>query len=71
MVYFSNPVLNAAARVAVRVDIESVYPDESDQLMARVRGGPPNVDAKRLSDEHGVKLFMEGKDWYLAPLDWP
>jgi len=70
MAYFSNRVLNAAARGPVPVCIRSGYPDDRDLIVAVVSGEPTEVDAARLAQEHGLKLYLVGEDWFLAPLDW-
>lgn len=69
MAYFSTRVLNAAARGPIPVSVRGAYPDDRDLIVAAVMGEPTLADARRLAEEHGLRLYLEEEQWYLAPLD--
>lgn len=69
MAYFSNRVLNAAAHGPIPVCIRAGYPDDRDLAVTTLSEKPTLVDAHRLAEEHGLRLYLEGNQWYLAPLD--
>lgn len=71
MAHFSNRVLNAAAHGPIPVCIRSAFSDDLDLIVASVGGEPTTADAERLAQEHGLKLYLDGEQWYLAPIDWP
>lgn len=69
MAYFSNRLIDAAAHGPILVCIESVYPDATERLLVVMAGAPSDVDAERLAQEYGRRLYFDGERWCLAPLD--